>query len=396
MMIRKLLAVGAIASSALVPGQPHLSLMGGKRVVTCVTLGTNDTRTDPGKAVVEVGDPVNAHVLAATHTYNSGGWVGLIARATLPDDGVALRYRCGCREDRDKPYDFGPWHEARGVPAAGAAVTLAVVADLGADCDAPGCGNATVDALNAAAGSLDGLLHAGDIAYIKGTAREAIYDAFFEQIAPVASRVPYHAAVGNQEHWNDFAGYENRFALNDTSKQLWHSADFGVVHAVFFSSEHNHSVGSPQYEWLAADLAAVDRSRTPWVVVLLHRPLYCSSNDYYDCVRAAPELRANLEPLFRRTKVDLCVAGHVHQYERTTPVYDATVVAPGEAPVYLVVGNAGDIEGLTKKFEAKPPWAVSRAIVLGWARITATAAELAVEHVASVDGTVLDAFSLRK
>ena len=55
MMIRKLLAVGAIASSALMPGQPHLSLMGGKRVVTCVTLGTNDTRTDPGKAVVGWG-----------------------------------------------------------------------------------------------------------------------------------------------------------------------------------------------------------------------------------------------------------------------------------------------------------------------------------------------------
>lgn len=32
--------------------------------------------------------------------------------------------------------------------------------------------------------------------------------------------------------------------------------------------------GSSQYKFLAADLAAVNRSVTPWVVVAGHRPLY--------------------------------------------------------------------------------------------------------------------------
>lgn len=31
-----------------------------------------------------------------------------------------------------------------------------------------------------------------------------------------------------------------------------------------------------QFEWLQADLQAVDRARTPWVVLMSHRPMYCS------------------------------------------------------------------------------------------------------------------------
>ena len=123
----------------------------------------------------------------------------------------------------------------------------------------------------------------------------------------------------------------------------------------------------------------------------MHRPLYCSSNDYYDCVRAAPELRAIFEPLFA-DHVDLVVAGHVHQYERTAPVLNATVVSKG--PVNVVVGNAGDVEGLAHKFEPAPTWARSRAIVLGWARLAATSSSLTVEHVSSANGTVLDRFTL--
>ena len=33
-----------------------------------------------------------------------------------------------------------------------------------------------------------------------------------------------------------------------------------------------------QHAWLAADLAAVDRTRTPWVVLMSHRPMYCSAS----------------------------------------------------------------------------------------------------------------------
>ena len=52
---------------------------------------------------------------------------------------------------------------------------------------------------------------------------------------------------------------------------FWYSFDYGYVHVVQISSEHDWRPGAKQYEWLAADLAAVNRSRTPFVVLTAHR-----------------------------------------------------------------------------------------------------------------------------
>lgn len=55
---------------------------------------------------------------------------------------------------------------------------------------------------------------------------------------------------------------------------MWHSFNAGPVHVVMFSSEayfwlsaHGLPIVAQQYAWLEADLAAVDRSVTPWVIV---------------------------------------------------------------------------------------------------------------------------------
>ena len=60
----------------------------------------------------------------------------------------------------------------------------------------------------------------------------------------------------------------------------------GLVHVVMFSSEVFFSVGvysalllPAMYAWLEADLAAVDRNVTPWVITMAHQPMYCSPND---------------------------------------------------------------------------------------------------------------------
>ena len=46
-----------------------------------------------------------------------------------------------------------------------------------------------------------------------------------------------------------------------------------------------------QLNFIRADLASVDRSVTPWVVVFGHKPLYCSTDDYYDCKIGGPKVR---------------------------------------------------------------------------------------------------------
>ena len=56
----------------------------------------------------------------------------------------------------------------------------------------------------------------------------------------------------------------------------WYSFDYGSVHFAIVSTEHNISKGSLQYKWLENDLAGVDRTKTPWLLVQGHRPMYNS------------------------------------------------------------------------------------------------------------------------
>ena len=63
---------------------------------------------------------------------------------------------------------------------------------------------------------------------------------------------------------------------NRQGSLAWYSFDYGVVHVVQMSSEHDWTEGSDQHAWLEADLkaAAGNRIRTPWIVVTAHRMMY--------------------------------------------------------------------------------------------------------------------------
>jgi hypothetical protein len=43
------------------------------------------------------------------------------------------------------------------------------------------------------------------------------------------------------------------------------------VHIVMTSTEHEFQQGTAQHSFIEADLAAVNRSRTPWVILAGHR-----------------------------------------------------------------------------------------------------------------------------
>ncbi len=180
----------------------------------------------------------------------------------------------------------------------------------------------------------------------------------------------------------------------------WYALDIGALHLLVYSTEHDAGAGSPQRAFLAADLGAVDRARTPWVALVGHRPMYIDSVGYSSDQEVAAALRASLEPLLAKYKVDLTISGHHHSWQRTCPVLNSTCVtrrADGSAaaPVHLIVGNGGAGLSFNTHFRAPPQF--ERVLLRhGHARLAVNATHLAVEAVSAATGAVMDAFELVK
>jgi len=235
--------------------------------------------------------------------------------------------------------------------------TFAAYGDLGdpihSRAKSPGSA-ATLRTLSREVDDLDLILHVGDISYANGD--PDIWDSFMDSIEPIASCTPYMIAVGNHEYdylhgdtqndpsggkpydpsWGNY-GHDSggecgvmtarRFyspaSRPSDNPPFWYGFDYGSAHFAVISTEHDLSHGSRQYQWLEEELASVDRCVTPWLILLLHRPMYVvyphkSNRD------VGEHIQASLEDLLERYRVDATIAGHVHSYYRTCPVYGNT------------------------------------------------------------------------
>ncbi|KAF5727155.1 inactive purple acid phosphatase 2-like [Tripterygium wilfordii] len=277
--------------------------------------------------------------------------------------------------------------------------------------------------------------HIGDISYARGYAW--IWDNFFAQIEPVASVVPYHVCIGNHEYdwplqpwrpeWSysiygtDGGGecgvpYSLRFNMPGNSSEpsgnrapatrnLYYSFNMGVVHFVYISTETNFLPGSRQYEFIKHDLESVNRSKTPFVIVQGHRPMYTTSHENRDAPFRERMLE-HLEPLFVKNNVTLALWGHVHRYERFCPINNFTCGSLGlngedwkAFPVHVVIGMAGqDWQPIWEPrpdhqdvpIFPQPERSLYRGGEFGYTRLFATKEKLTLSYVGNHDGEVHD------
>eukprot|EP01062_Namystynia_karyoxenos_P022060 TRINITY_DN1843_c0_g3_i1.p1 TRINITY_DN1843_c0_g3~~TRINITY_DN1843_c0_g3_i1.p1 ORF type:complete len:560 (+),score=179.91 TRINITY_DN1843_c0_g3_i1:75-1682(+) len=139
----------------------------------------------------------------------------------------------------------------------------------------------------------------------------------------------------------------------------YYSFDVGPVHFAVLNTYAPNAPGSKQYQWLRADLDAVDSSVTPWIVVAMHGPFYNSNKKHQGDI-VTLEMKANLEAVLLAYGVALVIAGHVHSYERTHPVANDTKVAAGAGPIYVVAGDGGNRQELQDNWDPLPEWSASR------------------------------------
>lgn len=80
----------------------------------------------------------------------------------------------------------------------------------------------------------------------------------------------------------DLSGDETRPKQDETA--VTDSGPFGKV------SDYTDNKSYEQYQWLVKDLAAINRTKTPWVLAMTHRPMYSSDvSNYQKHIRAAFE-----------------------------------------------------------------------------------------------------------
>ena len=164
---------------------------------------------------------------------------------------------------------------------------------------------------------IDLLLHPGDQSYSDGVA--ARWDEYGRKCQPFAAFVPTLFQMGNHEALfkNGLqyrARYFNPRPATVSADATWWSIDLDYTHIVGLDGESTVDtpyISPEQAAWLERDLAAVDRTATPFVIVIIHRPLYCTSS-HTECVVYPPILRDAVEKSLVKHGVDLVITGHRH------------------------------------------------------------------------------------
>lgn len=198
---------------------------------------------------------------------------------------------------------------------------------------------------------------------------QASYDPTWGRLKSITRPV-----IGNHEYGTSGAGgYFTYFGNAATPRQPgcvkncegWYSFDIGTWHVVVLNSEcatisggTGCAVGSPQQQWLAADLAAHPATCT---AALLHRPRWSSNSFGY--ADTAP-----LVDTMYAAGVDLMLAGHAHSYERFAGQTPSGALDTATGIQEFVVGTGGSF--FTGFASAVPNSLVRRANVFGALKLT--------------------------
>ncbi|CAN1772071.1 Probable purple acid phosphatase 20 [Linum perenne] len=337
-----------LSQDASTPQQVHISMVGADKMrITWIT-------DDPTPATVDYGTSPGNYPNSATGTthyyefmsvYKSGQIHDVVVGPLEPD--TVYYYRCGVGNSaRQLSFKTAP---------SAFPVKFVIVGDLGQTEHT----NSTLQHISES--NYDMLLLPGDLSYADSL--QPRWDSFGQMMESLASQRPWMVTQGNHEldksltiHPTPFIAYNARWQMpfqeSGSTSNLYYSFNVAGAHVIMLGSYTDFSPSSAQYKWLQSDLAQVDRSKTPWLLVLVHAPWY-SSNKAHQGETESVDMKKYMEGLLYDSRVDAVFAGHVHAYERFTQVYNDKEDDCG--PVYITIGDGGNREGLAKKYHKHQP-----------------------------------------
>ncbi|KAI4298295.1 hypothetical protein L6164_031872 [Bauhinia variegata] len=230
------------------------------------------------------------------------------------------------------------------------------------------------------------VLFVGDLSYADDCPYHdnARWDTWGRFVERSAAYQPWIWTTGNHEldfapelgETKPFKPFTHRYRVpykaSQSTAPFWYSIKRASAYIIVLSSYSAYGKYTPQYEWLEAELPKVDRTETPWLIVLMHSPWYNSYDYHY---MEGETMRVMFEPWFVKYKVDVVFAGHVHAYERSERVSNVAYklvngqcnpVKDLSAPVYITIGDGGNIEGLANNMtEPQPEYSAYREASFG-------------------------------
>jgi acid phosphatase type 7 len=362
------------------PQQVHISL--GDQTGTAMTVSW--VTVDVADSAVRYGRDADDLELVAEGSYTRYSYYnytsGFIHHATLENLEHATKYYYAVGSGGDAVRTF--WFTTPPRPGPDVPFRFGLIGDLGQTADS----NSTVTHYEQHPG--DAVIFVGDLSYadkhpFHDNNRWDTWGRFAERsmayqpwvLTAGNHEIDYAPELGETQAFKPFTHrYPTPYRASDSSEPCWYSVKLGPAHIIVLSSYSAFGKYTPQFKWLEAELKRVDRTVTPWLFISSHAPWYNSNNFHY--MEGEP-MRVQFEKIAIDARVDVVFAGHVHAYERSHRFSNikynitdgkCTPVPDRRAPVYITIGDGGNIEGLADELTwPQPPYSAFREYSFGHA-----------------------------
>ncbi len=213
------------------------------------------------------------------------------------------------------------------------------------------------------------------------------YDShFYKEMDQDVKDQSFFPANGNKDYYSDGAFWVN-FPMPGANHE-WYSYDWGDAHILVLDSEEPMAVGSDQYAFAQADLAAHQSEK--WRIVAIQRPPYSSTTN-----NSSSKLAQVFIPLFQADRVNLVLSGNSHNYERSYPLTNGVQDDSGNGITYIVSGGGGSgFDAFTAAFP-EPAWSAFReSTQFEFAKVTVSPTSIQVNTIAADTDAVIDSTTI--